>query len=117
MPSADEHQKQAEYHLAFLQTIDTDEFCDWAAVAAFYVAVHLVEKLRAFANQHSKNHEDRLTSTRAEHPAIYSYFWRLYILSRLARYQIGPHLWLTPEEVTGLLDEIQRYVRDYSPPQ
>ena len=44
MPSADEHQRQAEHNARFLETIDQDEFLDWFATAAFYTAVHLIEK-------------------------------------------------------------------------
>jgi hypothetical protein len=35
MPTAEEHQKQADHNFEFLQTVDEDEFCDWLAIAAF----------------------------------------------------------------------------------
>jgi hypothetical protein len=112
MPSADEHQRQAEHNTQFLQTIDSDEFTDWLATVAFYVAVHLIEKLRALHDQHSIDHVERNTFVIDHHSTIHVYYRELYNLSRIARYGISPHHWLLPEWVTDCLDEIRRYVRD-----
>jgi hypothetical protein len=114
MPSADEHQRQADHNTLFLETIDPDEFIDWLVVVAFYIAVHLVEKLRTLRNEHSVDHVDRNSFVIEHHPTIQVYFRELYNLSRIARYGIGPHKWLLPERVTDCLDEIRRYVRDNS---
>lgn len=116
MPTADEHKRKAEHDLRFLETIDTDEFCDWMAVVAFYIAVHLVEQLRALVDEHSTDHTNRLEFIRAHHPSIHFHFHALYNISRIARYGAGPHLWLRPEFVSGCLAEIQQYVRDASAP-
>ena len=60
MPKPKQHQEKADHHRAFLATITADRFQDWAAVVAFYCAVELVEKLRAYDGQHSESHHDRL---------------------------------------------------------
>jgi len=112
MPSAEEHQRQADHNLEFLETIDQDEFIDWLATAAFYTAVHLIEKLRAVRGEHSVDHNDRNTFVMDHHPTIHVYFRDLYNLSRIARYGISPHHWLLPERVTDCLDEVRRYVQD-----
>src|SRR5947209_3538946 len=59
MPTLEEHRRKVGHNLRSLETIDTDEFCDWMAVVAFYTAVHLVEQLRAVVNQHSLDHAGR----------------------------------------------------------
>ena len=115
MPTAAEHQQRAEHHLAFLETIDTEEFCDWAGVVAFYVAVHLVERLRALVGQHSGDHGDRLDYIRDNHPAILAYFDALFDISLIARYRASSLPWLPPKTMRGYLYEIQRYVRDVAP--
>jgi hypothetical protein len=111
MPTADEHQRQADHDTRFLETIDQDEFVDWLAVVAFYIAVHLIEKLRALRGEHSVDHTDRNAFVIDHHQPIQAYFRDLYNLSRIARYGIGPHNWLLPERVTDSLDEIRRYVQ------
>jgi hypothetical protein len=116
MPTADEHQGQAEHNLRFLQTVDSAEFCDWMAVVAFYVAVHLVERLRALAAGHSIDHADRNEFVRNDHPAIHVHYRELYNVSLIVRYGVGPFHWLVPENVSGHLEEIQRYVAEYVPP-
>jgi hypothetical protein len=117
MPSADDHQRQADHNLRFLATIDTDEFCDWMAVVAFYVAVHLVEKLRAAVGEHSADHPDRNEFVRAHHHPIHVYYRDLYNISLLVRSGTGPYNWLVPERVSDSLQEIQRYVlASASPP-
>jgi hypothetical protein len=114
MPTAEEHQRQADHNLEFLSTIDQDEFCDWFTTVAFYVAVHLVEKLRALRNEDSADHTDRNAFVLDEHPEIHVYFRELYNLSRTVRYGIAPHHWLLPERVTDCLGEIRRYVQEHT---
>lgn len=110
MPTADEHQRQADHNERFLLGIDEDEFCDWLATVAFYAALHLVEKLRAFENEHSLNHADRRQFVRARHPQIFVPYRQLHDTSRRMRYEIGPRLWLLPAHARDNLDEIKRYV-------
>jgi hypothetical protein len=45
MPSADQHRRKAESNRRFLASISLDDFPDWVVVAAFYTAVHVVERL------------------------------------------------------------------------
>ena len=47
MPNPKQHQEKAEHNRAFLGTISDEAYSDWRATIAFYVAVPLVEKLRA----------------------------------------------------------------------
>jgi hypothetical protein len=111
VPTADEHQRQADHNERFLQSIDEDEFCDWLATAAFYVAVHLIEKVRALSNEHN----ERLDFVRNQHPQIHLHYRELYSFSLQTRYGIAPHHWLLPEHVTGHLAEIKRYVELLAP--
>jgi hypothetical protein len=113
MPSAREHQRQAEHHFAFLETIDGDEYCDWLSVVAFYVAVHLVERLRALEGEHSSDHADRHEYVREYHPTIHNCYRQLYSWAWSARYQANPFRWLTPERVRDTLDEIRRYADEF----
>jgi hypothetical protein len=114
MPTADEHQRQAEHNLRFFETIDADEFCDWKTTVAFYAAVHLVEKLRALVGQDSVDHQDRNQFVRNHHPHIHVHYRELYNLSLLVRYGAGPYNWLVPQRVSDCLEEIHNYVRDDS---
>jgi hypothetical protein len=58
MAKPQQHQDKADHCRRFLATI-AEEFSDWRAIVAFYVAVHLVEKLRAYDGEHSSSHEHR----------------------------------------------------------
>jgi hypothetical protein len=109
MPSAQDHQRQAERHFAFMETIDGDEYCDWLSVAAFYVAVHLVERLRALTGGHSDDHKDRGEYVKDDHPTIHHPYRQLYSWARNARYEVNSFHWLTPERVRATLEEIRRY--------
>jgi hypothetical protein len=62
MPKPKQHQEKADHNRAFLNTLTDDAYSDWKAIVAFYVAVHLVEKLRAYVGDHSENYEDRRAS-------------------------------------------------------
>lgn len=88
MPKASEHKAKAESNLRFLGTINVDEYPDWAAVVAFYTAVHFVEGVRAKAAEgHSQNHDDRLTYVANRHNKIHTNYHILQNVSMLARYQ------------------------------
>jgi len=88
MPIASQHKSKAEINRRFLDTIDIDDFPEWKVVAAFYVAVHLVERLRAATNDgHSTSHEDRLNYVQIVHPDIHTSYHVLQNASMLARYQ------------------------------
>jgi hypothetical protein len=89
MPSADQHRNKAERNRLFLDSISLQDFPEWVVVAAFYTAVHLVERLRAAAGDgDSTSHEDRLDYVQHRLPAeIHSAYQILQNVSMLARYQ------------------------------
>ncbi len=88
MPKADQHRIKAEQNRRFLDTIKIDDHPDWVVVAAFYTAVHAVERLRAAAGHgDSTSHEDRLGYVQHEHADIHTHYHILQNASMLARYQ------------------------------
>ena len=91
MPNSSQHQARAAHNRAFLGTINLANHRDWAAVVAFYAAVHLAERLRTLAphakDQHSINHQDRLQYIHRHHSAIHTELHELYNASVIARYQ------------------------------
>jgi hypothetical protein len=119
MPSAEEHQERADHNAAFLATIDTDEFADWAAVVAFYAAMHLIEKLRAYLGQHSEKHADRgkFILDRPEFASLDFPYNQLFTYALKARYQAGPHHWLRPDNIFAHLEVIQEFVANYELPK
>src|SRR4051812_38001190 len=112
MPSAEQHQQRADHFLNFLRTIDVDEFCDWYTIVSFYVTVHLVEKLRAGKQEHSRDHPERLFWLSQNHPAIYPSFQELYNLSLVLRYGSSGLPALSAEFVQGHLEQIQMHVQE-----
>jgi len=95
-----------ETNRKFLATISLDDFPDWVVVVAFYTGVHLVERLRAAANDgHSKDHDDRLTYVQQVHPAIHTAYHQLQNASMLARYQSRGDFFnqFQPEQVRELI--------------
>jgi hypothetical protein len=86
MPSSAEHKEKAQQHLDFLHSGHVTP--EWAAIVAFYAALHLVERLCACENLHIANHHDRLAwlNKHAKHKAIHADFVALYDASRVARY-------------------------------
>jgi hypothetical protein len=101
MPSAAEHQAKVAHNKAFLQSITDPVFCDWMAVAAFYIAVHLVEQVFALTGQHSQDHRGRNKSVRKQLRPIHSHFRSLYNLSMVARYQESSKFNLNAAAVQG----------------
>lgn len=89
MPSADQHRNKAERNRQFLNSISLTDYPEWVVVAAFYTAVHLVERLRHLAGDgHSTSHEDRLEYVQHHLPdAIHTDYHILQNVSMLARYQ------------------------------
>ena len=115
MPNPKQHQAKAEYNRAFLGTIDVQVYAAWAATVAFYTAVHLVEKLRAYDGDHSEGHGDRGKYIRSNRPRIHRAYTHLYDASLEARYKSVGAFTLTPEEVQDrligtYLGEIETYV-------
>jgi hypothetical protein len=88
MPSQDQHRRKAESNRKFLESISLDDYPDWVVVAAFYTAVHLIERLRALAGEgHSAGHQDRLAYVQERHPKIHTAYHVLQNASMLARYE------------------------------
>lgn len=92
MPNSRQHQEKAEHNRSFLDSIDIEQYPDWAAVAAFYTAVHLVERLRTRLSsgpggQHSTDHQDRLAFVQRHHRRIHQPYHELFNASTLARYE------------------------------
>lgn len=52
MPNSKQDRDKANHNRAFLATIDIHVFPDWCAIAAFYVAVHAVERLRTLSGSY-----------------------------------------------------------------
>ena len=115
MPNPKQHQEKAEHNRAFLATIGDDAYSDWRVTIAFYVAVHLVEKLRAYDGDHSQDHSDRDRYVRRNHRAIYNSYRQLYSASLEARYKSLHAFTSSPEDVRAVLIdqflvEIEQYV-------
>jgi hypothetical protein len=87
MPSSSEHKEKAEKNSAFLAQAELIS-PEWAATIAFYVALHLVERLCACENTHSGKHQDRLSwiNKHKTHRLIHADFLALFDASLVARY-------------------------------
>ena len=115
MPNPKQHQAKADFNRDFLGTIDVSLYAAWAATVAFYVAVHLVEKLRAYENEHSTDHGDRSQFVRSKCRSINRAYIHLYDTSLEARYKSVGAFTVTPSDVRDrLIDtylvEIETYV-------
>lgn len=88
MPSSTELREKAERNLAFLNSMNIAAAPEWAAVVAFYAALHLVERLSACESTHNAKHQDRLSFLlkHKKHRAIHADFLALYDASLVARY-------------------------------
>ena len=91
MPNSAEH--RAKY-LANRRLLDTgnggtplstaDRY--WAAIVAFYAALHLVDRLAALDNAHPQTHGDRLHFVSVRHRSIFANYNDLKFASEYARY-------------------------------
>jgi hypothetical protein len=118
MPTASQHKTKAERNRQFLDGIQIDGYPEWAAVVAFYTAIHVVERVRA-ASGHgdSTGHEDRLGYVQHEHPRIHGPYHLLQNVSMLARYQSNADFFkqFQPEDVKEkLIDGCLTQVADYA---
>ncbi len=116
MAKPKQHQEKADHCRKFLSTIG-DEFSDWRAIVAFYVALHLVEKLRAYNGEHSTSHDDRDAYVRRNHSTIYNPYHQLFNASLDARYKTLGAFTISSEDVQKVLVdtylvEIETYVAD-----
>jgi hypothetical protein len=121
MPSADQHRNKAERNRRFLDSISCDDYPEWVVVAAFYTAVHLVERVRAAnGDGDSTSHEDRLDYVQHSLPAdIHTAYHILLNVSMLARYQSMADFYrqfqaedVTTEIVGNRLARIERFTAE-----
>ncbi len=91
MPSSAEHRDK---YLANRQLLDTGnggaplstvDGC-WAAIVAFYAALHLVDRLAARITLHPPTHGDRLRFVATHHRTIFADYNDLKTASEIARY-------------------------------
>jgi hypothetical protein len=117
MANPKQHQEKADHNRSFLNSLGDDGFCDWMAVVAFYVAVHLVEKLRAYEGKHSTDHVDRNAAVRQQHRPIHTPYHELFNWSLIARYKTPgcfsmPAATVRSVLVGNYLTQIEKYVAD-----
>lgn len=86
MPKPKQHQDKADKNRKFLESVKTTEHLEWAATAAFYTALHLIEKLFAYDNAHYTSHGTRSVGISLKHPKIVSSYVHLHNVAHLARY-------------------------------
>ncbi len=115
MPKPKQHQEKAEHNRAFLNSICATGPADWIATVAFYTAVHLVEKLRAYNGQHSRDHEERNAAVRRDYRAIHTEYHELFNHSLIARYATVGKFYLSVADAKKLLvdtylTQIEKYV-------
>ncbi len=91
MANSKQHREKVDRNSAFLNTLlGNPAFPEWKAVCAFYVAVHLVGRLRASFREHNQNHDERWAFFRIHRKtvgSIYVNYHALYDASILARYE------------------------------
>lgn len=111
----------------FLNSFSSEEYSCWAAVVAFYTAVHLVERLRALDGGHSTNHNDRRDYIIANHREIHDAYRQLDDAGWLARYGSNADFFkkVSNADVKGVLidgylvaieDYVERYITERSAP-
>jgi hypothetical protein len=117
MPKAGEHKAKADHNRRFLETVAVGDFPDWVTVAAFYTAVHLVERVRAASGEgHSQSHDERLSYVANVHAPIHTAYHILQNASMLARYQSRGDFFqqFQPEDVRArLVDEFLASIEAY----
>jgi hypothetical protein len=129
MPSSAEHREKYLANRQFLNTgnngtpLSTLDGC-WAAVVAFYAALHLVDRLAARNNDHPSTHGDRLSFVASQHRLIYASYNALKTASEIARYgtlnqfnKAFPGTTVQVELVDKRLVQIETYVNNiFNPP-
>jgi hypothetical protein len=118
MPDEIEHLFQAQTNEEFSRSIDLDEspYLHWAAVGAFYSALHLVEGYLNRLSIHSSTHKKRNSNVATHLTAIYDDYRDLQEASEDARYKC---IDLTKDDITeclDTLDAIKTYFRSTTPP-
>ena len=112
MATIEQHKAKAEHHLQFLETIP-DKFPGWLCIVAFYVAVDLIEQLRAFSNEHSTNHHERSQAVIKNYPRIQRDYKALYNAAFDARYE-SMDRWIAATKVrTELIDTRLAHIKSF----
>lgn len=91
MPSAAEHRAKYDANRTFLDTGLATTQPDWAAVVAFYAAVHLIERLAAAEPRspiHNGNHAERnrYLGRHRQHRVLTSHYTELQLAASVGRY-------------------------------
>lgn len=97
MPTAAEHRDKHADNRALLDAnggLETSNEC-WAAVVAFYAALHLIELLAAAQNLHHRRHtgrgsRQRYLASHPQHTVVLSDYTALETASHVARYDSLP---------------------------
>jgi hypothetical protein len=86
MPNSKEHKAKADATRAVLPVLAGSP--EWTAIVAFYLAMHLVERLAACENVHNAKHPDRFDYLKKsrKHKRIHAAFSALFDASHVARY-------------------------------
>lgn len=109
MATEKDHQLQARHNTRFLETIDVQEYPDWAATVMFYSAVHLVQMLFSKKGGRGGNHRKRNDTLRKQYPEVWKHYEPLHAFSRLARYWC---MKVTPEQIPYLKRRFGRLQRE-----
>lgn len=109
MATANSHQRQATHNKAFLATIDSEKYPDWAATVIFYTAVHLVEMLFRKKGGNGGGHHRRNNTLRRRYLSVWKEYQPLYTFSRLSRYRC---MKMKPEYVPYLERRLGRVERE-----
>lgn len=118
MPTADQHRNKAEKNRKFLATISLTDHPEWVVTVAFYVAVHTIERLRAFADRsHSDSHYDRMRCVQIQHAEIHYEYQILETASRIARYDSSADFFVKYDATriqTQLIDKALATIENYA---
>ena len=107
MATANDHRKQAEHNERFLDTLNKQQFPDWAATVIFYAAVHRVQRLFETLGGSGGSHHRRNKTLRSKYPKVWKQYQPLYTFSRLSRYRC---METRPEDVAPLETRYRRVV-------
>ena len=128
MPNSAEHRAKYELNRAFLDTGLAAIQPEWAAIVAFYAAVHLIERLAASEPRgpvHSRTHTERIRylSRHRQHSALIGDYRLLQEASELSRYYTlhsFRSMYTAATVQSQLIDThlvaIEQYVTAYFPP-
>lgn len=114
MPKPKQHQDKADKNKKFLETVKTSEHLEWAATAAFYTALHLIEKLFAYDGTHYTTHTKRSVAVSLKHPKIVPAYNHLHNIAHLARYGTLESFRLTKQDIQNqLIDTHLTFILSY----